>query len=99
MFEDLALHDASLIGVQFDWAAGTCTFEIAQSSSVDCELKFTHVSELIIPRLEPWGPSVSINSVRASSQNAFEIELQSGDVVRVQASSWAFSCREAKSAP
>jgi len=98
MIDDRALHDATLLGIQFDWVTGTCTLEIVQAGSVHCELKFSEVSELSVPRREPWGRSVSINAVRTLSQNTFEVELQSGDIVRVLASSWQFSRCEAKSA-
>jgi hypothetical protein len=53
------------------------------------------VSHLEVPRLNPWGPSVSVNEVRGPTTNAnesqaIEIEMQSGDVIKITAKSFAF---------
>ena len=51
---------------------------------------FTGVSALHIPRDNPWGASVSINSICRGRDGLFEIEIQSGDVIRIAATDWAF---------
>jgi hypothetical protein len=90
MFEDLPLHDATLTDVHLDWLAGTCALLLSRTSG-QYELRFNGVSDLAIPRRQPWGPSVSINSLRKDSSGLFEIEMQSGDILRISASSWSFS--------
>jgi len=53
-------------------------------------LVFSGVTELHIPREQLWGASVAINAVRETGPERFEVELQSGDVLRVHAASWNF---------
>lgn len=98
-FDDLALHDATLTAIYFDWAAGTCSVRLSLPGAENCELKFSGVYELIVPRREPWGPSVSVNSSREVGGNIFEIELQSGDILRVSADSWLFNEHEEINGP
>lgn len=89
-FAELPLHDATLDGIYFAWAEGRCTLELATVELGERVLVFSGVTEVQIPKEQPWGPSVSINAVREPSPNRFEIELQSGDVLQVQAGGWAF---------
>ena len=88
MVDELSLHDATLKGIHFAWTDGRCTIELDTVNSGTRELVFSGVTEFRITRLLPWGPSASINSVRQTEENAFEVELQSGDVLLVKASSW-----------
>ena len=89
-FDQLDLHDATLKTVRFEWKDATCTLEIEEVSSEPCRLRFLGVSDVHMPRALPWGPSNSINGLRQSEGNAFEIELQSGDVMVIKAESWQF---------
>jgi hypothetical protein len=91
MIESLPLHDATLKAVRLIWAEGHCVLELSSSSAPSCELVFTGVSELSVPRRHPWGPSVSINTVRQVGDNTFEVEVQSGDVLRIEAVAWSFN--------
>lgn len=92
MIDSLPLHDAILREVCFAWEAGCCTLNVM---TVDGErqLVFTGVSELNVDKQQPWGPSASINAARKCGLNRFEIELQSGDVMRLQASGWTFAAK------
>jgi hypothetical protein len=92
MLDSLPLHDAILREVCFAWEAGCCTLNVVTVDS-EQQLVFTGVTELNVPKEQPWGPSVSINSARESGPNKFEVELQSGDVLRLQASGWTFAAK------
>lgn len=91
MIESLPLHDATLKAVVLVWAEGRCVLELSSSHDPSCELIFTGVSQLQVPRHRPWGPSVSINAVRRVQDNTYEVEVQSGDVLRIEAAAWSFS--------
>lgn len=88
MLDSLPLHDATLREVRFVWAEGRCTLSLLTNGHGAQELVFSGVTELHLPRQLPWGPSVSINAARDCGSNRFEVELQSGDVLRLQAASW-----------
>lgn len=90
MFAELPLHDATLLVIHFAWAEGRCTLHLATVDLGERALVFTDVTEVHIPKEQPWGPSASINAAREAGPNRFEVELQSGDVLRVQAAGWAF---------
>lgn len=82
MFDALPLHDVTLHAVHFAWAEGRCTLHVAAGDLGERALVFSGVTELHIPKAQPWGPSVSINAARESGPNWLEVELQSGDVLR-----------------
>lgn len=86
MIEDFGLHDATLVAVHLVWADGTCIMTVRQSLLSDCTLTFTGVSNLILPRTQPWGPSQSINSASQRNKGQYEIEMQSGDLIKIDAS-------------
>lgn len=88
MLDALPLHDATLREVCFDWAEGCCTLSLLTSGHGAQELVFSGVTELHLSRSQPWGPSISINAARKRGSNWFEVELQSGDVLRLRAASW-----------
>jgi hypothetical protein len=90
MFNELALHDATLASVLFNWAEGCCTIRLEVAGKVDYDLKLNEVPEILIPRREPLGLAISINAARTLSANIYEIELQSVDVIRVSANQWEF---------
>ncbi|WP_234265645.1 hypothetical protein [Hydrogenophaga sp. NFH-34] len=94
MFSDLALHDATLEQVVLSWASGQCTFRLVLVGGERHELTFFGVSNLHAPRQFPWGPSVSVNSVHSNGNGAYEVELQSGDVMAIEAESWKLQLSE-----
>ena len=91
MIEALPLHDATLRTIRLAWAEGRCVLELSLAGAPSCELIFTGVSELHVPRHNSWGPSVSVNAVRKVQDNRFEIEVQSGDVLQIEATAWSFN--------
>jgi hypothetical protein len=88
-FTALALHDAILQTVAVHWPSATCRilFEPVRVSEVQ-ELAFAGVTELIVPRQQPWGPSSLVNKVLQPGPGCFQLEMQSGDVIQVRASTW-----------
>jgi hypothetical protein len=85
MIEDFGLHDATLVAVNLIWENGTCVMTIRHSQLSNCTLTFKDVSNLVLPRTQPWGPSQSINSVSQRIKGQYEIEMQSGDVFTIDA--------------
>ncbi len=91
-FDDL--HDATLESITFRWEHG----EVVLSLRTGVEgwprllLIASGASLVVCPRREPWGHSVSINSVAASqaetttgTKQSLSIEMQSGDTISVEA--------------
>lgn len=85
MTEDVDLHDATLTAILVSWADGTCVADIQHGTLGNCVLTFSAVSHLSLPRRQPWGRSVSINSFSVPSSGHYEIEMQSGDLIRIEA--------------
>jgi hypothetical protein len=92
MIEDFGLHDATLVDVHFEWAEGKCTMTLRHSELSNCRLTFTGVSKLILPRAQPWGPSQSINAAYMRNTGQYEIEMQSGDLIQIDASAVTKTC-------
>jgi hypothetical protein len=91
MAEDVDLHDATLMGLHVSWEDGTCVANIEHGTLGSCVLTFSAVSYLTLPRKQSWGHSVSINSFTMPSRGQYEIEMQSGDVIRIEAKNSAFT--------
>ncbi len=91
MAEDVDLHDATLIALRVNWEDGTCVADIEHGTLGSCVLTFSAVSHLTLPRKQSWGPSVSINSFSMPSSGQYEIEMQSGDVIRIEATASVFT--------
>ena len=85
MIEDVDLHDATLIAIRLSWEDGTCIADIQHCILGRCALKFSAVSQLTLPRRQGWGRSVSINSFSMLSSGHYEIEMQSGDLIKIEA--------------
>lgn len=90
-FGDLPLHDAVLSAIHISWEADRCDLRVQPVGTRSHVLVFEGFTALEFPKQAPWGPSSSINVVRESQRGCFEIELQSGDVLRVQAPHWSYS--------
>jgi len=88
-FEKLSLHDATLLEIRCEWKASQCLFSLSTSHG-NSELVFEGVTDISIPHNNPWGPSVSVNETRKLPESAYEIEMQSGDLIRITAKSWRF---------
>ena len=80
-------HDATLEAIVVEWAEATAEVRLQLVGGSPAVLRFTALRSLHVPRLEPWGPSVSVNTVRAAAApgGAVEVEMQSGDTIRVEA--------------
>lgn len=94
-FEDWPLHDAVLTQVSLDWQSGTCAIFAAcfvdpRAPARPCRLEFTSVRGVSVQRLAPWGRSVHINGHRRDPGGLFEIEVQSGDLIVIDAESASF---------
>lgn len=87
-FALLPLHDACLQECSLNWSTGLLRLTLDTTHLGRCELRFFGVSQLHVPRTQPWGPSTQVlNSLREGPAD-FVIELQSGDQIRVCAAAW-----------
>jgi hypothetical protein len=82
------LHDATLLSVHFDWVARLvhCELRPVSDNSQTLNLFFEGVRDAHIPAMYPWGKSGSVNTVSQRKQVdgvEFNIEMQSGDVIRI----------------
>jgi hypothetical protein len=89
------MHDWTLVSIYFEWESGCVTLELRTDGSKSAKLTAHGVCELHLPRLNDWGPSVSVNRVfgpsdGGSGRRKLEIEMQSGDRIRIIAASFAF---------
>lgn len=88
----LPLHDALVDYLRLDWSAAILEIDLLMFSQKGKEaspytLQFNGVSYFEAPRRCPWGESVSINSVERTDCGC-KIEMQSGDVFIVEATSY-----------
>ena len=90
----LPLHDATLVSVRLDWAQRSCEIEVALADG-HAALSFVAVSHCELPHAAPWGPSSSVLGGRSLAKGVFELEMQSGDVLRIIAGGSAFELRPA----
>lgn len=88
-FQDLELHDATLLSVSVSWATREaevvlkpCTLTTGESSI--SKLRWTGCSLVVIPHEAPWGRSLSISSHGCEGRR-FWIEMQSGDLIELWA--------------
>jgi hypothetical protein len=85
------LHDATLLGLSLTWGKQPAlTVRFRTSGLLIVTLTAQRVKLLHCPQVAPWGPSVSVNDVRGPRDagngfQRFEIEVQSGDVIVVEA--------------
>jgi hypothetical protein len=89
-FNSLPLHDALLAAIYISWEAARCDLRLRPVGLPSHLLVFEGFTNIELPRRESWGPSSSVNSLAQPQEGLFEIELQSGDTIRIQASYWAF---------
>jgi hypothetical protein len=94
-FERWPLHDAVLREVRVDWTAHTCTFFVHAflwpgRDAVPCLLHATSLRALVMPHRAPWGESLHINGQRRAEDGRFLIEMQTGDVIEIEADSFEF---------
>jgi len=95
-FEDLNLHDATINSVSYLWEGKTLTvngecFSKENGKSVGFALIFNAVTCVSLPHQEEWGPSSSINGTKFSAPTKYSIEIQSGDVIAIEAAGFKYS--------
>ena len=89
-FNSLPLHDAVLAQIYISWEAARCDLHLCPVGLESHLLVFEGFTNIELPRRENWGPSSSILALAQPHRGLFEIELQSGDTIRVEASHWVF---------
>ena len=91
LFADLPLHDAVLSALHIVWETARCDLRLHPVGRDPHSLVFEGFTNIELPRRERWGRSASINSAKQLAQNLFEIELQSGDILRIEALRWTYA--------
>ena len=84
-------HDATLVQSKLLWkeGAGELEFRLCTRESTIAVIRFEGLIEFNCPRRFPWGKSVSVNEIREDEKKGcLEIEMQSGDVIRIHAAAW-----------
>ncbi len=79
------LHDATFRELRFDWATATATLHF-QHALGPVQVCVTRCTDVIIPRHEEWGHSVSVMSasfVDGDPARGLIVEMQTGDRIRV----------------
>lgn len=89
-FSSLPIHDAVLATIYVSWDAARCDLRLHPVGLAPHLLVFEGFTNIELPRRESWGPSSSVNTSRQPQEGLFEIELQSGDTIRIEASHWTF---------
>ena len=83
------LHDATLVGIEVDWEDGTCLVKFRSQEHPTCALLFCGFRNIAVPRVLNWGMSSSVLAVKQTN-NVYEVEMQSGDIIRIEALSCKF---------
>jgi len=81
------LHDAVLESFSFVWDDGICHMLFRVTPDKSWSIMFQGVTNFVVPREQPWGPSVCVNEFRHDPDGNVEIEMQSGDVIKLHAES------------
>jgi hypothetical protein len=89
-FTSLPLHDAFLAAIDISWEAARCEVRLRPVGLPAHCLVFEGFTNIALPRHQSWGPSSSVNSLVQPREGLFEIELQSGDTIQIEASDWVF---------
>ena len=89
--EGAGLHDATLLSVAMDWEKAEVNVTIALLGGIPATLDFQGVNAVSLPRVQPWGPSNSINEAKQLQDGTYVIEMQSGDSLHFSAASWSLS--------
>jgi hypothetical protein len=84
------MHDWSLISIVFEWPSGILNLSFRYGEGHNALLSAINVVELLVPKREEWGPSVSVNEVTgpfmlANGNHRLLIEMQSGDIIQIEA--------------
>ncbi|MGB3666271.1 MAG: hypothetical protein WA963_04880 [Bermanella sp.] len=93
-FKDLPLHDGLVKTISINWPGKSAEifldcFLMPNQSAQPCLLTFSGISSINVSMDTPWGDSNSIN-VATVQNNIFQIELQSGDTLQFEATTFGF---------
>lgn len=89
-FDALSIHDATLSAIYVNWEAARCDIRLLSVGLPPHLLVFEGFANIQLPRRESWGPSSSVNKSMELEGGKFEIELQSGDTIQIEAAHWEF---------
>jgi hypothetical protein len=89
------MHDAILESIEIEWESGTTSLRLGLVGSPPPKLVlvFSDVREIHVPREQPWGPSVSVNTVEHTEDDGdsncvtMRLKMQSGDEIKIRAAS------------
>ncbi len=89
------MHDWTMLSILFEWKTASVTVSLQTPKSDVVEIIAREVSDLHVPQMKEWGPSVSVNQLRGpvsleKGKFNLEIEMQSGDVISIEASEFKF---------
>ena len=95
MSKNVDLHDWTLVSIDTNWLEGRVAISIVNPDHETVSLLAQQFSDLKITKREEWGESVSINKVQGpnileNGNNIIFIEMQSGDVLTIEAASFNF---------
>jgi len=89
-----SLHDATLLSLGLSWEDGVVTIVLRKHPEGRVAISGRGAVRVLCPREQPWGRSVSVNAVRCTSATQggldhLEIEMQSGDLIQIDAVSFS----------
>lgn len=89
-FDALPLHDAVLSSIHLRWDDGQCTLRLRPVGQPQHLLVFDGCSHIALPRRANWGPSPAVLAQGQPGEGRFEIAMQSGDTLEIEARGWAW---------
>src|SRR5262249_35831642 len=89
------MHEWILLSIAFEWEAGRLALTFDTHPAGIVKLVAEGVVDLYVPQAKPWGPTVHVKGVRqlparAKHRGKLEIEMQSGDIIKITAASFVF---------
>jgi len=95
-FRSLPLHDAILRSATVSWARRECALELdvfyeRGERALPSTLVFTGLTAAEFPHRSPWGDSQFVNGSTIERPGRYVIEMQSGDRLVFEASSFSLS--------
>jgi len=90
-FNSTDLHDSTVEGIVYNWLLKQLTIEGKKfGTDKGFTIIFEDVSLFSVPHREDWGSSNSINSNSHDSERRYQIEMQSGDKLLIEAGSFSY---------
>jgi hypothetical protein len=82
------MHDWTLIRISTAWKEAEVTFEFKDETSSIRTIKASGFHRLVVPRLNEWGPSGSVNHIIGpellpDGTHHLQIQMQSGDMLEL----------------